>query len=299
MASPTPAAPPASSTIASDSNNNTTPSSSTQISPSSTTIPSPSRPTTLPHFLDNDPARTGYDPTVKWWMTYFNILTGKVTREGIEHYREDRYRANEARDCARCEEYRDWLFQHSPTVRFLREKIWALNGTLDETNVVCRRCPGRVVGSSSTEEGAADGNGGGIKVVRQSGGFSPDHGILLCANEVRNRGHLEDTLAHEMVHAWDHLRWKVDWVGKKDLRHAACTEIRASMLSGECRWTRESFTRGNWTLTQQFQNCVRMRAVASVMARPTCKDDVHAVKVVNEVWDSCFSDKRPFEEVYR
>lgn len=59
-------------------------------------------------------------------------------------------------------------------------------------------------------------------VVRQSGGFSPEHGILICANELRDRGHLEDTLAHEMVHAWDHLRWKVDW---NDLRHAACSEV--------------------------------------------------------------------------
>ena len=71
------------------------------------------------------------------------------------------------------------------------------------------------------------------------------------------------------------------------------------MLSGECRWARESFTRGNWTLTQQFQDCVRKRAVQSVMNRPTCKDDVHAVRVVNEVWDSCFADKRPFDEIYR
>lgn len=101
-------------------------------------------------------------------------------------------------------------------MRFLREKIEALNGQLDASNVVCRRCPGRV---------AEDGS-----VMRQSGGFSPDHGILLCANEVRNRGHLEDTLAHEMVHAWDHLRWKVDWLGGKDLRHSACTEVSVGLL---------------------------------------------------------------------
>lgn len=76
-------------------------------------------------------------------------------------------------------------------------------------------------------------------------------------------------------------------------------QIRASMLSGECRWTREAFTRGNWTLTQQFQSCVRKRAIQSVMARPRCKDDVQATQVVNQVWDSCFSDTRPFDEVYR
>lgn len=71
------------------------------------------------------------------------------------------------------------------------------------------------------------------------------------------------------------------------------------MLSGECRWTREAFTRGNWSLTQQFQRCVRKRAIQSVMARPRCKDEEQASKVVNQVWDSCFSDTRPFDEVYR
>lgn len=118
----------------------------------------------------------------------------------------------------------------------------------------------------------------------------------MCANYMRSKGHLEDTVAHEMVHAWDHLRWKVDW---GDLRHAACSEIRASALSGECRFIREFFTRGNYRLTQQHQNCVRERAVKSVMMRPTCKDDVQAVKVVNEVFDSCYNDTRPFDEIYR
>lgn len=237
----------------------------------------------LPAIMKNDPARTGFDPQTKWWVNYFKILTGEITREGAFHYREQRYREHEERDCRQCESYRDWAFAHSPTVRFMRERVADLNGNLDASNVVCRRCPTRL-----TEDG---------QVHRQSGGFHPDHGILLCANEVRNRKHVEDTLSHEMVHAWDHLRFKVDMAG--NLKHAACSEIRASMLSGECRWTRETMTHGNWTLTQQFQNCVRRRAVQSVMARPTCKDDVQAVKVVNQVWDSCFSDTRPFDEIYR
>ncbi|KFH48017.1 Mitochondrial inner membrane protease-like protein [Hapsidospora chrysogenum ATCC 11550] len=238
-----------------------------------------------PREMVNDPARTGFDPQIKWWMNYFRILSGQMTPEGVFHYREWRYKTHEERDCKRCDEFRDWAFRYSPIVRFLSEKTGDLNGRLDASNVVCRRCPARL-----------DENG---EVHRQSGGFSPDHGILLCANEIRDRKHLEDTLAHEMVHAWDHLRWKVDWMGDKDLKHAACTEIRASMLSGECRWTREAFTRGNWSLTQQFQNCVRRRAIQSVMARPRCKDEEQASKVVNKVWDSCFSDTRPFDEVYR
>lgn len=159
----------------------------------------------------NDPARTGFDPQMKWWMNYFNILSGKMNNEGMFHYREWRYKVHEERDCKRCDDYRDWLFTYSPVVRFLNQKIGDLNGRLDASNVVCRRCPARL-----EEDG---------QVHRQSGGFSPDHGILLCANEIRDRKHLEDTLAHEMVHAWDHLRWKVDWTGDKDLKHAACTEV--------------------------------------------------------------------------
>ncbi|PMD55033.1 mitochondrial inner membrane protease atp23 [Hyaloscypha bicolor E] len=229
----------------------------------------------------HDPAQTGYDPESPWTNIY-NILTGRMTPIGQHYFREDKYIQNEARDCKSCDEWRDWCFKYSPTVIFLRKNIEALNGDLNAKNVRCRRCPTR-----RTEDGG---------FVRQGGGFSPDHGILICANEMRDRKHLEDTLAHEMVHAWDHLRWKVDWA---DLRHAACTEIRASSLSGECRFMREFWTRNNWKLTQQHQNCVRTRAVKSVMARPACKDDVQAVKVVNEVWDSCFSDTRPFDEIYR
>ena len=173
----------------------------------------------------------------------------------------------------------------------MREKINQLGGDIHNQNVRCRRCH-----------------------TQQSGGFDPHFGIQICANAIRNQGHLEDTLAHgtwsrpvsmmleltiptEMMHAYDHLRFKVDW--RNNLRHAACTEIRASALSGECRWTREFITRGQWKFTQQHQECVRRRATLSVTGRPYCKDDVQAAKVVNEVWDSCYPDTRPFDEIYR
>ncbi len=133
-------------------------------------------------YLQNDPARTGFDPETKWWMSYFRILTGRTTPEGIHHYREWRYRENEARDCAACERHRDYLLRYSPVVRFLAEKVEALNGRLDASNVVCRRCPTRI-----SEDGS---------VFRQGGGFNPHAGILICANEIRNRKHLEDVMAH-------------------------------------------------------------------------------------------------------
>lgn len=178
--------------------------------------PPPPPPAGLPRIVHNDPSRTGFDPQIGWWTNYFRIKMGQVSPEGQFHYREWRYREHEARDRAQCEAWRDWCFAHSPTVVFLRNKIRDLGAELDASNVACRRCPARL-----TEDG---------EVHRQSGGFSPDHGILICANEIQDRKHLEDTLAHEMVHAWDTLRWKVDWLGDKDLKHAACTEVRFLFL---------------------------------------------------------------------
>ena len=101
-----------------------------------------------------------------------------------------------------------------------------------------------------------------------------------------------------MVHAYDYLRFKVDFQ-THDLRHAACTEIRASSLSGECRFWREFWHRAQYKVTYQHQECVKRRATLSVAARPNCRDDVEAAKVVNEVWDSCFADTRPFDEIYK
>lgn len=80
----------------------------------------------------------------------------------------------------------------------------------------------------------------------QSGGFSPHYGILLCQNRLRNQGHTEDTLAHELVHAYDHLRFNVDW---DDLKHHACSEVCArqiwsgwvGMLGADCGGLDKSF----------------------------------------------------------
>ncbi|KAJ6134321.1 Mitochondrial inner membrane protease atp23 [Penicillium sp. IBT 18751x] len=208
----------------------------------------------------NEKPDTGFipgDDTITQFRNIYSILTGKMSPEGIEQFRVARDIRNEAADCKRCDEQRDYLLQWSPTIRFLSDNIRQLGGDLHSHNIYCRRC-----------------------TDRKGGGFDPEYGILICANEMKDQGHLEDTMAHEMVHAYDHLRFKVNWTD--NLRHAACTEIRASSLSGECRWAREFFRRGQWKLTQQHQ-----------------EDEAHAQQVVNEVWDSCFRDTRPFDEIYR
>lgn len=240
----------------------------TSTTPPPTTTSSPSA----------SPPKPQHDSSFYTWSNFFSIMTGFATPQEKDAYFTARDTLHEQADCDRCESNKAWLFKHSPLIRFMQHNIDLLGpgdgrARIHEGNVRCKRC-----------------------TTKQSGGFDADYGILMCANKLRNRGHMEDTLAHEMVHAYDHLRFQLD---PYDLRHAACMEIRASTLSGECRWVREAFTRGQWNLTQQLQECVRRRAALSVAARPTCKDDVQAARVVNEVWDSCFNDTRPFDEIYR
>ncbi|KAL6703885.1 Mitochondrial inner membrane protease atp23 [Coniothyrium glycines] len=217
------------------------------------------------------------DPVYYTWSNTFSILLGRMTGsrdlplESSYFHEMDALKADSI--CARCETNRDYLLQYSPVVKFMGDEIAKLGGSVNAANMLCRMC--------SNE---------------QSGGFSLDHGILLCANKFRNRGHQEDTMAHEMVHAWDHLKFRVE---AENLRHQACLEIRASTLSGECRFTREFFTKNQWRITEQLQHCVRRRATLSMMARPGIQDEKHAGKVVNEVWESCFRDTRPFDEIYR
>lgn len=171
---------------------------------------------------------TGYlpgDDAWTQWRNIFSILSGKMTDEGKEQYRLARDIRNEAVDCKRCEDQRDYLLQYSeessyslsaatfccmswhstwgPVIRFLQDNIKQLGGNISSHNIYCRRC-----------------------TKRRAGGFDPDYGIQICANEMRDQGHLEDTLAHEMVHAYDHLRFKLDWTD--NLRHAACTEVGLS-----------------------------------------------------------------------
>jgi mitochondrial inner membrane protease ATP23 len=76
-------------------------------------------------------------------------------------------------------------------------------------------------------------------------------------------------------------------------------QIRASSLSGECRWANEFFKNRIFKFTNHHQDCVKRRAALSVRARPQCKDEEQAMNVVNEVWDSCFRDTRPFDEIFR
>eukprot|EP00842_Homolaphlyctis_polyrhiza_P005777 jgi/Hompol1/61/HPOL_003977-RA len=128
----------------------------------------------------------------------------------------------------------------------------------------------------------------------RAGGFAPAHGIVLCETQLMSKQHTEDTMAHELIHAYDFCTVKINWNRCRDV---ACSEIRAAALSGDCRFSRE-LMRGHFGIVKHFQDCVRRRAVLSLKTLPKCQGDGVAEDAVRSVWDSCFKDTAPFDEIY-
>lgn len=209
----------------------------------------------------------------KWRKKLCYMTNLGMTPDERTQYAQTLAKEEERNDCIRCNRYKDWMMTYSPSVIFMRQQIAKVGGNLTGSNIVCDVCD-----------------------EFKAGGFHPELGILLCQNRIYSKWHLEDTLTHEMVHAYDHCKFNVDW---NNLKHHACSEIRASNLSGECRMMNQIVKNKIMKLSKGQQDCVRRRAVLSVRANPNCKSDEMAVKVVNEVFDSCYNDTRPFEAIYR
>ncbi|EMD42310.1 hypothetical protein CERSUDRAFT_110830 [Gelatoporia subvermispora B] len=202
------------------------------------------------------------------WRRKFSMYTGvplgipeeQVRADQMEYYHRTR------------ENWKKELLHYSPGVVFMLKHLRQLGSPLPPENIRCEPC-----------------------LKSAAGGFAPEiNAIYLCQNNIINKRHMEVTLMHELIHLYDNCKFKLDW---QDLRHQACTEIRANNLSGNCWWSREKD--GNpFSFTKQHQACVRRRAIMSVRQHPACPDDVTAERVVNEVWESCFNDTRPFDEIY-
>ncbi len=81
-----------------------------------------------------------------------------------------------------------------------------------------------------------------------------------------------------------------------DVKQHACSEVRASNLSGDCHWVNEAF-RGYFAFKGGHQKCVRRRAELSTAMNPRCGSKGEAKKAVDEVFAQCFKDTRPFDDI--
>ncbi|KAJ3381100.1 Mitochondrial inner membrane protease atp23 [Entophlyctis sp. JEL0112] len=118
--------------------------------------------------------------------------------------------------------------------------------------------------------------------------------IRLCEENMLFKEQLEDTLTHELVHAYD---WCTANWDLTNCRHQACSEVRAGLLSAECRMALE-LARGRVPVQlgmKRIEACVKRRAVLSLTANPWCSDLAAAKAAVDAVFPACAADRAPFE----
>ncbi|OWF51300.1 mitochondrial inner membrane protease ATP23 homolog [Mizuhopecten yessoensis] len=118
--------------------------------------------------------------------------------------------------------------------------------------------------------------------------------VVFCQNKVKSSGYC-GILAHELIHAFDDCRAKVDY---KNVDHIACTEIRAANLT-QCDFF-NGLVCGVVTpgLDKSQQACVRGHAMYSLMmSRNLSKEK--ALEAIDRVWDRCYNDLEPIGRRYK
>ena len=115
--------------------------------------------------------------------------------------------------------------------------------------------------------------------------------IYLCQENVSSLDHANTILSHELIHAIDMCRAKMDPL--HNCMQLACTEVRAENLSGECNMMWEALRGKLDSYLGHGKKCVRRRAIDSVAANPNCTSK--AELFVDAVFDRCYKDTFPFE----
>lgn len=112
----------------------------------------------------------------------------------------------------KCQSELNDVLRNNPTITFLLDKIESSGCAIDRSKFFkIEKCSKQVCG-----------------------GFVPEKGVSVCHNHIQTRTEMENLLAHELIHAYDDCtRRKMDWM---DVRHHACSEVRAANLSGDCHW---------------------------------------------------------------
>eukprot|EP00755_Sulcionema_specki_P034565 Sspe_Gene.103143::Locus_78963_Transcript_1_1_Confidence_1.000_Length_887::g.103143::m.103143/K18156/ATP23, XRCC6BP1; mitochondrial inner membrane protease ATP23 len=167
-------------------------------------------------------------------------------------------------------------------VQFLAEALRKLGRDVGPGMVRC-------VGAGATQ--TLSGKGGYVWETLPSADLSKGE-IALSENDCVGVPAIRQSLRHELIHAYDDARAVVD---PTNCFQHACSEIRASRLSGECL-LKEEMLRGKVALFDSIHHagkrCVRRRAALSVEQNPTCKG--RGNQAVEASWDACFPDSAPY-----
>lgn len=176
-----------------------------------------------------------------WWRVASNPIPRVPILAGAKSASQPSSMA--ADESAACQTMIDRALASSAAVRTLMKAMERAGCPVDRSFFSCERCSQEC-----------------------QGGYDRERGVILCQQHMQGSAQLiETTMVHELVHAFDDCRAHVNWT---DLKHHACTEIRAANLSGDCSFSQE-VARGNFNLRAQQQKCVRRRAELSVAMNPS------------------------------
>lgn len=162
-----------------------------------------------------------------------------------------------------------------------------------------------------------------------SGGYDPVlNQVVVCQNIAKSEGMVQGVLAHEMIHMFDYCTSRsriqfeqlhllkqtliLDDLDFKNIDHLACTEIRAANLthcSFMSAWSQGKYynilsillTYSNslilgdaspFNIKQAHQNCVKTKALASVLAVRKVTHE-QAIDAVERVFPKCYADLEP------
>ncbi|CAG2101341.1 unnamed protein product [Medioppia subpectinata] len=125
-----------------------------------------------------------------------------------------------------------------------------------------------------------------------TGGYDPQlNQVVVCQNRIWNKGIIRGILAHEFLHMFDYCRTKFDF---NNLEHIACSEIRAANLF-HCSMISSMLlgTTRPWNVAKTHANCVKSKAVGSIMAARKDLSPDEAWSIVDKVFDKCYNDLEP------
>jgi inner membrane protease ATP23 len=191
----------------------------------------------------------------------------------------------------KCTQNMEQVLRFDNHVHKMAESIEALGCKLPMNFFTCRKCSVDITGGFKVE--AITTNGSSSSAATD---YIPK--IIACENKAQNETYdsLRNTIVHELVHAYDLCRSNLD---TRNCKILACTEIRATALSGECDVT-SNFARGKAVkltgpigdnFMSSYKDCVRRRAVQSLNLTSHCKEV--SEKAVDAVFNTCYRDEAP------
>ena len=126
--------------------------------------------------------------------------------------------------------------------------------------------------------------------------------IVLCQNRLNELSssksklsNIQVTLSHELIHAYDHCRARVDFYNNP--AHVMCSEIRAASLSGQCMFSENAFASTLSGFKSYHQSCVKKAALSSFKALHPDWDKKKSETLLEKLFMSCYEDVSPFDEI--